>query len=171
MSTTDKHSPLYLIEIVGSNGSGNRTLITRDGKPLAELGCSTSGQAGGTMRVDSSTGPAIALFRSEFLAREVALASLWNGQRFRVKAARGNAKESGSIVEVLSGDVLNSRSADRAVVVGNPPHRPRRDPNAARAIRSYRLHPDTIAKIDAESKRAGESAGQVIDRLASTLPE
>lgn len=50
-----------------------------------------------------------------------------------------------------------------------PAHRPRRDPSAARVVRSYRLHPDTIAKIDAEAKRSGESAGQVIDRLVAGL--
>lgn len=50
-----------------------------------------------------------------------------------------------------------------------PAHRPRRDPAAARVVRSYRLHPDTIARIDAEAKRTGESAGQFVDRLAATL--
>lgn len=51
-----------------------------------------------------------------------------------------------------------------------PAHRPRRDPtSAARVVRSYRLHPDTILKIDREAKRTGESAGQVVDRLAAKL--
>lgn len=50
-----------------------------------------------------------------------------------------------------------------------PAHRPRRDPSAARVVRSYRLHPGTIARVDAEAKRTGESAGQVIDRLAAGL--
>jgi hypothetical protein len=51
-----------------------------------------------------------------------------------------------------------------------PAHRPRKDPCAARVRYSYRLHPDTISKINDEAKRSGESAGQVIDRLAATLP-
>lgn len=50
-----------------------------------------------------------------------------------------------------------------------PAHRPRRDPNAARVVKSYRLHPDTIDRLDVEAKRTGESAGQVIDRLARRI--
>ncbi len=48
---------------------------------------------------------------------------------------------------------------------------PRRDPKAARIIRSFRLHPDTIGRLAREAARTGESAGQVIDRLATTIPE
>jgi hypothetical protein len=50
-----------------------------------------------------------------------------------------------------------------------PVHRPRRDPTAARVVQAYRLHPDTIARIDAEAKRTGEGAGQVLDRLSAGL--
>lgn len=50
-----------------------------------------------------------------------------------------------------------------------PAHRPRLDPSAARVSRGFRCRPETFAKIDAEAKRSGESAGQVIDRLAQTL--
>ncbi len=49
------------------------------------------------------------------------------------------------------------------------PHRPRRDPAAARVSRTYTLHPSTVARIDATAKAAGESAGQVVDRLAKSL--
>ncbi len=54
-------------------------------------------------------------------------------------------------------------------VVVRPAHRPRRDPSAARVVRSYRLHPDTAARIVAESRRTGESQGQVIDRIVAAL--
>jgi len=50
-----------------------------------------------------------------------------------------------------------------------PAHRPRRDPKAARVIKSYRLHPDTALKIARESKRSGESQGRVVDWLISRL--
>jgi hypothetical protein len=50
-----------------------------------------------------------------------------------------------------------------------PAHRPRRDPSAARVVKSYRLHPDTAAKIEAEAKRTGESQGQIVDRLAADI--
>jgi prepilin-type N-terminal cleavage/methylation domain-containing protein len=50
------------------------------------------------------------------------------------------------------------------------PHRPRKDPAVTRINRTYRLHPVTIVKIDGESKRTGESSGQVVDRLAEKLP-
>lgn len=50
-----------------------------------------------------------------------------------------------------------------------PAHRPRLDPTMTRVVRSYRLNPKTIAAIDAEAKRTGESAGQVVDRLALGL--
>ncbi len=48
-------------------------------------------------------------------------------------------------------------------------HRPRRDPSVARVTRSYSVHPDTVARIAAEAKRSGESAGQVVDRLTAGL--
>ena len=50
-----------------------------------------------------------------------------------------------------------------------PAHRPRRDPGAARVVKSYRVRPDTAEKIEAESKKTGESQGQIIDRLAGHL--
>jgi len=50
-----------------------------------------------------------------------------------------------------------------------PAHRPRRDPTAARVNQSYRLHPQTIAKLAREGRRTGEGAGVVIDRLACSL--
>lgn len=43
-------------------------------------------------------------------------------------------------------------------------HRPRQDPAVARVNLHVRVHPDTRAAIDAEAKRSGESAGQVVDR-------
>ncbi len=52
-----------------------------------------------------------------------------------------------------------------------PPHRPRLDPKAARVVRSFRLHPATVERLDGEAKRTGESGGQVIDRLAKDLPD
>ena len=51
-----------------------------------------------------------------------------------------------------------------------PAHRPRLDPAAARVSRGFRCRPDTLARLDDEAKRTGLSAGQVIDRLARTLP-
>ncbi len=50
-----------------------------------------------------------------------------------------------------------------------PAHRPRQDPDAVRVKKSYRLHPDTIAAIEDESERSGNSQGQVVDRLAAGL--
>lgn len=41
----------------------------------------------------------------------------------------------------------------------------RRDPAAVRVVRSYRLHPTTIKRIDQHAKQHGLSAGQVIDNL------
>lgn len=49
-------------------------------------------------------------------------------------------------------------------------HRPRQDPTAARVVKPLRVHPDTARKLDTEAKRAGESVGQVVDRLAAALP-
>lgn len=75
------------------------------------------------------------------------------------------------------GRAVNRKDADRMarrVSRGLPPialpaHRPRRDPSAARVVRSYRLHPDTAARIVAEAQRTGESQGQVIDRIVAAL--
>jgi len=64
---------------------------------------------------------------------------------------------------------LPSGYKDDRIDIVRPAHRPRRDPAAARVVRSYRLHPATITKLDAEAKRSGESAGQVIDRLVQGL--
>lgn len=50
-----------------------------------------------------------------------------------------------------------------------PAHRPRQDPAAARVNLHVRVHPSTRAAIDAEAKRSGESAGQVVDRIARAL--
>lgn len=50
-----------------------------------------------------------------------------------------------------------------------PANRPRRDPGAARVIKSYSIHPDSAAKIAAEAQRSGESQGQVIDRLVQGM--
>lgn len=63
--------------------------------------------------------------------------------------------------------VLSLRMAPGAP---RPAHRPRQDPTAARVVKSYRLHPDTALKIEIEARRTGESQGQVIDRLAKSLP-
>jgi hypothetical protein len=173
--TTHPTGPLYCVEILGGNAVGNFVEVRRGGILLAAVDCSTSGQPGAFLRVhseDAYVAPGdenIALFVSEHLAREIATAATWNGQRFRIRAARGNRRATGEVVVVEPGDTLRSRSNDSDVEISRPAHRPRRDPTAARVVRSYRLHPDTIARIDAESKRSGESAGQVIDRLAATL--
>lgn len=58
---------------------------------------------------------------------------------------------------------------DQSVVIVRPAHRPRRDPSAARVKGSWRVHPRTLELLDAEAKRTGESAGQVLDRLAAML--
>jgi hypothetical protein len=50
-----------------------------------------------------------------------------------------------------------------------PAHRPRRDPGAARVMLALRVHPDTRARLAAESQRTDESQGQVIDRLVQGL--
>lgn len=47
-----------------------------------------------------------------------------------------------------------------------PRHRPRKDPAAARVVKSFRLHPNTIAAIVDEAQEHGESQGEVIDRWA-----
>lgn len=60
-------------------------------------------------------------------------------------------------------------SAENTQTIPAAPNRPRLDPAAPRVVRSYRLNPKTIAAIDAEAKRTGESAGQVVDRLALGL--
>lgn len=41
----------------------------------------------------------------------------------------------------------------------------RRDPTVVRVLRTYRLHPNTIKRIDQHAKQHGLSAGQVIDHL------
>ena len=46
---------------------------------------------------------------------------------------------------------------------------PRRDPTAARVVKSYRVHPTTAAKIEAAARLSGESQGQIIDRMAQKL--
>ena len=56
-----------------------------------------------------------------------------------------------------------------AEAIPRPAHRPRRDPSAARQTKCLRLHPATIARLDAEAKRAGTGVGVVVDRLAATL--
>jgi len=73
-----------------------------------------------------------------------------------------------AVYRVPDGDDLDA-SLIAADVIPRPAHRPRRDPKAARVVRSYRLHPDTIRAIDAEAKRTDEGAGQVVDRLAAGL--
>jgi hypothetical protein len=50
-----------------------------------------------------------------------------------------------------------------------PAHRPRRDPGAARVMLALRVHPETRARLAAESQRTDESQGQVIDRLVQGL--
>jgi len=50
-----------------------------------------------------------------------------------------------------------------------PANRPRLDPTAVRISRGMRCHPDTWTRIDAEAKRIGRSAGEVIDRLSGSL--
>lgn len=54
-------------------------------------------------------------------------------------------------------------------IVKRAAHRPRRDPAAARVNLVVRVHPGTRAAIDAEARRSGESAGQVVDRIARAL--
>lgn len=56
-----------------------------------------------------------------------------------------------------------------AQALPRPAHRPRRDPAAARVAKGYRLHPTTADRIAAESRRTGESQGQVIDRIISAI--
>lgn len=51
-----------------------------------------------------------------------------------------------------------------------PAHRPRRDPAAARTTKTLRCHPDTWARIEAEARRTKDGCGQVVDRLAASLP-
>jgi len=95
----------------------------------------------------------VALFTSR-RAAEMAVADghLWNGQTYRIRAARGEQLREGVVIESYKA-----------------PCRPRRDPKAARVVRSYRLHPDTIRAIDDEAKLTGEGAGQVVDRLAAGI--
>ena len=50
-----------------------------------------------------------------------------------------------------------------------PRGRRRRDPEAARIMCAYRLHPATASAIRREAARTGESQGQVIDRLAAQI--
>lgn len=54
--------------------------------------------------------------------------------------------------------------------VARPARRPRLDPTAARVNKTLRAHPNTWLRLDAEAKRTGESTGQVLDRLAASLP-
>lgn len=51
---------------------------------------------------------------------------------------------------------------------GRPRHRPRKDPAAARVLKSFRLHPSTVVRIISEAKKYGESQGEVIDRWAAS---
>ncbi len=77
---------------------------------------------------------------------------IWNGQITRVRAARGE--------QAREGVVIDSYQA---------PHRPRRDPSAARVKWSIRVHPDTIRRIAEEATRTGDSSGVVVDRLAAAI--
>jgi len=167
--------PLYLVEVRGANGSPARIGKWPEGIRVFTEGrtewCpatvyphdipddATSAQRDAHPRADYWTPDGkshrrVALFTSA-RAAEMAVADgeLWNGQTYRVRAARGE--------QLREGVVIDSYQA---------PHRPRRDPTAARVSRGMRCHPDTWQRIDAEAKRTGESAGQVIDRLAQTLP-
>ena len=48
-------------------------------------------------------------------------------------------------------------------------NRTRLDPRVTRIMRSYRLHPRTIAGIDAAARKLGISAAQVVDMMAEKL--
>jgi hypothetical protein len=53
--------------------------------------------------------------------------------------------------------------------IRRPAHRPRKGA-AARINKTLRADPDTWARIEAEAKRQNIGTGQVVDRLAATLP-
>lgn len=160
---------LYRVEILGGNAIGNRVRVARTG---AMVYANTSGRMGGTLCAgewEADAPPTVALFADEHTASEVAVAALWNGQRYAVRAARGREKARGAIIDVQPGDVLHSASSDDPVTVSRPAHRPRRDPVAARVNLVVRVHPHTRLRLAAEAQRTGESQGQIVDRAAEHL--
>ncbi len=46
----------------------------------------------------------------------------------------------------------------------------RQDPAAARIVKSYRIHPATAQAIEQAARAQALSQGQILDRLASSLP-
>ena len=158
-NTTKPNAPLYLVEVRGANG-----VAARIGRYSESINAHTSGSTEWCpATVWEHEGPRapywsekgaehrrVALFTSRRAAgMAISEGEIWNGQQYRVRAARGE--------QLREGVVINSYQA---------PHRPRLDPTAARVVKSYRVHPDTAAVVESESKRTGESQGQVVDRLA-----
>ena len=153
----------YLVEILGAN-----SIATRVGSRIEGIHAHTSMRADWRpAEVWKQSGPRapywtdtgaerrrLALFTSR-RAAEMAVSDgeLWNGQTYRIRAARGE--------QLREGVVIKSYQA---------PCRPRRDPTAgARKTKCIRLHPDTIARLDAEARRSRTGVGAVVDRLAATL--
>jgi hypothetical protein len=169
-------APLYLVEVRGANAipaqigrysesiraftSGRLDWCPATVQPHDLPDSYTSAQRDAHPRADYWTPDGkshrrVALFTSK-RAAEIAVADgeLYNGQQYRIRAARGE--------QLREGVVIDSYQA---------PHRPRRDPTAARVVKPIRVHPDTARRLDAEAKRSGISTGQVVDRLAESLPE
>lgn len=86
----------------------------------------------------------------------------------RVTTIRVNARDCTRTLTPRRAAILLRAQATEAGWL-RPANRPRRDPSAARVIKSYSIHPDSAAKIAAEAQRSGESQGQVIDRLVQGL--
>ena len=87
--------PLYMIEIKGSNAAPSRVGLSEEGTFAI-----TSGETGWVaVRRYGPKGNPIALYTSRSVAVDAAAAGqLWNGQSYRVRAARGNAKVLGRVM-------------------------------------------------------------------------
>lgn len=85
---------LFIAEVQGANSSANRTYV--NGYELIAL---TFGRVTWEpLRLnneDPDQPNRAALFESRELARAAVLSCLWNGQRFRVRGARGHARAHG----------------------------------------------------------------------------
>ena len=87
--------PLYLIEIKGSNAAPSRVGFREEGTFAI-----TEGETGWVaVRRYGANGAPVALYTSRSVAEGVAeQGQLWNGQSYRVRAARGVAKVLGQVM-------------------------------------------------------------------------
>jgi hypothetical protein len=111
-------APVYVAEVQGANGAAAYALgTTADGKRL-EVTVDTPGLTSWeALRVADDTlsygdEEKVALFATREEAREAALAVHWNGQIFRVRAARGKVRDLGTLVPKPAGGWLGCQGEE-----------------------------------------------------------